>query len=134
MFGSDERLIQLWLYLYPMFLFPRTPFKLIDWAMCGIIVLLIDRVIWGLIVLVIDWVICGLIVLLIRVMCGPIVLFIDWVIHNGRDCLFEICSRYALELRIAKDTILYCDTCFTAQVGIVFIYIIKHVEIMFGQI
>jgi hypothetical protein len=25
--------------------------------------------------------------------------------------------RYALELRISKDTILYCDTCFTAQVG-----------------
>ena len=24
--------------------------------------------------------------------------------------------KYALELRIAKDTILYCDTCFTAQV------------------
>merc|ERR1712213_141820 len=23
--------------------------------------------------------------------------------------------KYALELRIAKDTILYCDTCFTAQ-------------------
>ena len=27
-----------------------------------------------------------------------------------------IFCRYALELRIAKDTILYCDTCFTAQV------------------
>ena len=25
--------------------------------------------------------------------------------------------KYALELRIAKDTILYCDTCFTAQVS-----------------
>ena len=27
--------------------------------------------------------------------------------------------KYALELRVAKDSILFCDTCFTAQVGIV---------------
>ena len=26
-FCGDERLIQFWLYLYPMFLFPQTPFK-----------------------------------------------------------------------------------------------------------
>ena len=25
--------------------------------------------------------------------------------------------KYALELRVAKDSILFCDTCFTAQVG-----------------
>ena len=24
--------------------------------------------------------------------------------------------KYALELRVAKDSILFCDTCFTAQV------------------
>ena len=24
--------------------------------------------------------------------------------------------KYALQLRISKDTLLYCDTCFTAQV------------------
>ena len=29
MFGSDERLIQFWLPLYPMLLFPLTPFKVI---------------------------------------------------------------------------------------------------------
>ena len=28
MFGSDERLINFWLSLYPMLLFPRSPFKI----------------------------------------------------------------------------------------------------------
>ena len=30
--------------------------------------------------------------------------------------------KYALELRVAKDSILFCDTCFTAQVIISKLY------------
>jgi hypothetical protein len=40
---------------------------------------------------------------------------VHFYIHN---CIIflHFLLRYALELRISKDTILYCDTCFTAQV------------------
>jgi hypothetical protein len=33
--------------------------------------------------------------------------------------------KYALELRVEKDTILYCDTCFTAQ-ALVKLYLDLH--------
>ena len=35
--------------------------------------------------------------------------------------------KYALELRVAKDSILFCDTCFTAQVNNVGLLIVNFV-------
>jgi hypothetical protein len=46
------------------------------------------------------------------------------VIYNS----FQHCInlwKYALELRVAKDSILYCDTCFTAQ-ALVKLYLDLH--------
>ena len=40
-----------------------------------------------------------------------------WSIGQILTLLSPDLWKYALELRIAKDTILYCDTCFTAQVS-----------------
>ena len=34
--------------------------------------------------------------------------------------------KYALELRVAKDSILFCDTCFTAQVNNVGLLIVNY--------
>ena len=38
-----------------------------------------------------------------------------WVLEKIFTLFSPDLWKYALELRIAKDTILYCDTCFTAQ-------------------
>ena len=40
--GSDSRLIQFWLSLYPMLLFPRTPFKLASLSLLISIVFIIE--------------------------------------------------------------------------------------------
>ena len=41
--------------------------------------------------------------------------------------------KYALELRVAKDSILFCDTCFTAQV-IILRYLINLIGCVFNTI